>query len=134
MSAQHQSIVTVHVDGDPLGRFSTRTGGESAAEISKYRPGGALKQKARHGLTDIGDVTVSREWEDDRDNAVERKARNKIGAKMVVSEQPLGDDMTASGKPKTWTGVLQSVNGGDYDAESNDGKTLELVMVCTEVG
>lgn len=134
MVAQMQSLVTVAVDGVSLGVFDTRTGGETSAEVSKYRPGGMAKQKTRGGLPDQGDVTVTREWENERDNEVERILRNRAGrAPMSVSDQPLDDNGIPFGKPKVWIGRLQSVNGGDSDSNSNDGKMLELVMVAAEV-
>ena len=133
MSAQHQSLVTAVVAGVPIGTFQSRTGGESTAEVGKYRPGGMAKQKTRRGLAEVGDVTIGREWETERDADLERRLRNQIGSPMIVNDQPLGDDGAVFGKPKTWTGTLSSVTGGDSDSDSNDGKMLELVMVATEV-
>src|SRR5688500_14266441 len=134
MVSQMQSLVTVSVDGVSLGVFDTRTGGESAGEVSRYRPGGMAKQKTRGSLADVGDVTVGREFETERDNEVLRMLRGRAGrAPMSVNDQPLDDNGVAFGKPTTWVGRLQSVNGGDSDSNSNDGRMLELVMVAAEV-
>lgn len=138
MTAQFQSLVTasVAIGGrmTPLGTFQTRTGGETTSETSKYRPGGMQKQKVRKGQSDTGDVTITREHEQERDIDLERQLRVVSGyAEMVVSDQPLGSDGTPFGKPTTYTGTLMSVNGGDSDAESSDGRVLELVMMVTEV-
>lgn len=134
MVAQMQSLITVAVDGVSLGVFDSRTGGESGGEASKYRPGGMAKQKIRASLADVGDVTVSREFETERDNEVLRMLRTRTGrAPMSVNDQPLDENGVAFGKPTTWIGRLNNVNGGDSDANSNDGRTLELVMVAAEV-
>ncbi len=134
MSTQHHSLVTVTVDGQPLGVFESRTGGESTAEVSKYRPGGMQKQKSRKGQGEVGDVTVTRSWERERDADLERRLRPRVGrADVIVNDQPLDDDGAPWGKPTTWTGTLSSVTGGDSDANSNDAKPFELVAVITEV-
>jgi hypothetical protein len=132
--AQMQSLITVVVDGASLGVFDTRSGGESSADVTKYRPGGMQKQKTRGGLPDQGDVTVGREFETERDNEVARMLRGRAGrAPMSVTDQPLDDNGVPFGKPTTWVGRLQSVNTGDSDSNSNDGRMLELVMVAAEV-
>lgn len=134
MSTQHHSLITVSVDGLPLGTFERRSGGASTAEVSKYRPGGMQKQKTRKGLPETADLTVGRSWERERDAEIERRLRGRVGkADMIVNDQPLDDDGAPWGKPTTWTGVLNSVDGGDSDSESNDGKPLELGMIATEV-
>jgi len=133
MTSQQQSLVTVTVAGVALGMFQTRTGGETSAEIAKYRPGGMMKEKVRKGLSSVGDVTVTREWERERDLEQERWLHTVTGrADMIVSDQPLDENGSPYGKPTIFTGTLQSVNGGDSDAGSNDGKMLELVMTTSE--
>jgi hypothetical protein len=134
MTAQSQSLVTLVVNGKPIGVFQTRSGGETTAEISKYRPGGGAAQKARRGQREHGDVTVSREWERERDLIIERDLRLLCGrAKASVTDQPLDEDGVVFGKPVTYTGVLMSVNGGDSDSDSDDGKTLEVGLTVLEV-
>lgn len=134
MTAQSQSLVTLVVNGKPFGVFQTRSGGETTAEVSKYRPGGGAAQRARRGQREHGDVTVSREWERERDLTVERELRKLVGrATASVTDQPLDEDGVVFGKPVTYTGRLMSVNGGDADSDSDDGKTLEVGIVVLEV-
>lgn len=134
MSSQQNSLITVAVDGIPLGVWDTRTGGESSAEVTKYRPGGMARQKLRSGLPEVGDLTVGREFEFDRDNDLSKHLRTRAGrAPMSVSDQPLDDDGAPMGKPTTWTGRLNSVNTGDADSNSSDGRMFELGMVAAEV-
>lgn len=134
MSSQQQTLITASVDGIPLGIFDTRTGGVSAAEVGKYRPGGMAREKTRAGLPSAEDVTITRENEPDRDNDLVRHLRTRAGrAPMTVTEQPLDDNGAPWGKPTTWTGRLQSADGGDADSGSTDGRLVTLVMVVAEV-
>jgi hypothetical protein len=132
MSTQDQYHVTVTVDGNPIGTFDSRSGGETTAEVGKRNTGEGLKVYRAKPTT--GDVTVVRGYERERDHELARRLRGRVGkATMVISEQPLDDDGNAWGAPTTWTGVLSGVNGGDSDADSADPRDLELTMVAKAV-
>lgn len=134
MSSQQNSLITVAADGIPLGVFDSRSGGESTAEVSKYRPGGMAKQKTRSGLPESGDLTVAREFEFERDLELSRTLRTRVGrAQVTVNSQPLDDQGAPYGKPTTWTGKLNSVNTGDEDSNSADGRMFELAITVAEV-
>lgn len=134
MSTQSQSLVTVVVDGQPLGVWDTRTGGDVDSEISKRRPGGSRRQKSYPGLSTTSDVTVTRGFERERDHELARTLEKRAGlAAASVSEQPLDDEGNAWGKPKTWTGKLKSVNTGDYDSDSSEPRMIQLVIVAEDV-
>ena len=131
MSTAQQSLVTVTVAGRALGMFATRTGGETSAEPTKYRPGGMQAEKVYPAPATHGDVTVTRAGGDRELNAW---LRGRVGsAPMVVSDQPLDVNKVPFGKPEIFTGVLTSVNGGDSDAGSAEVRQLELTMNVTEV-
>lgn len=134
MSTAQQSLITVVVDGQPLGTFDTRTGGETTAEVSKRRPGGMAREKAYAALPTTGNVTVTRVRERERDADLARRLRQRVGrATMVVSDQPLDDDGAVWGTPTVWTGKLSSVNDGDADSDSSEPRMFELVCTATEV-
>lgn len=134
MSASSQSLITVVVDGVPLGTWDTRSGGESTADVTKRRPGGTSQEKVTRGRGTTGDITVGREYELERDIERIRQLRPRVGrAQMVVVEQPLDTDDVPFGKPTTWTGVLNSVNTGDVDSDSDDPRMVELGMVAVAV-
>ena len=128
---QSDSLITVTIDGKPIGIFDSRTGGEVDADgLAVRHTGEGLKLAATRRFT-VGDITVSREKERDRDHALAQQLKTRVGkAKMVVSDQPLDEDGNAWGKPDIWTGILKTVNGGDSSADSTDAKELELTMVC----
>lgn len=134
MSSQQNSLITVAIDGTPLGVFDQRTGGNSSAEVTKYRPGGMARQKSRSGLPDVQDLTVSREFEFDRDNDLAKHLRTRVGKGiMTVNSQPLDNDGVPTGRPTTWVGTLNDVDTGDEDSNSADGRMLALAMVSVEV-
>jgi hypothetical protein len=134
MSTQDSSLVTAVVDGQPLGVFDSRSGGEVDSEVSKRYVGGQRVQQIYKGLRATGDVTITRGYERERDHELARTLEQRAGlAPMSVSEQPLDDEGNPWGKPKTWTGKLKSVNTGDYDAQSGEPRIIEFVMVAQDV-
>lgn len=132
MSTQHDYLVTVAIDGSPLGVFDSRTGGESDSDIATRWTGEGRKLYPARG--NVGDVTVVRGYERERDHERVRALRLRVGrAQMTVSEQPLDEDGNAWGKPTVWTGILKTVNGGDVNSDSEDPRDLELSMTVKTV-
>lgn len=134
MTSQQTSLITVAVNGTPLGVWDRRSGGASTAEVGKYRPGGMAAQKTRKGLPVADDLTVGREYEAERDAEIARWLRTISGtANVTVNSQPLDDNKVPFGKPTTWTGTLNSVDTGDEDSNSNEGREFALGVVVAEV-
>lgn len=138
MSTAQQNLITVSVDGEQLGVFASRSGGETTAEVPKSRPGGMAAEEAYPTLPTTGDVTVTRTNKRERptgsDHDLARRLRPRTGmATIVVSEQPLDANGIPWGKPTVWTGILTGVNGGDADANSNEIRPLELTGTMTQV-
>lgn len=134
MSTAQQSLVTVAVDGDSLGTYDTRSGGESTAEITKHRPGGMGPEKSYPALRGTGDVTVTRVYERGSVMEIAARLRARVGrAPMSVSEQPLDADGLPWGKPTVWTGLLSSVDTGEVDSNSNEPRMLTLVCSSEDV-
>ncbi|GAB3867383.1 hypothetical protein GCM10028801_41250 [Nocardioides maradonensis] len=134
MTNQNNSRITVFIDGNPIGVFDKRTGGEVDADGLEIRHTGEGPKLSATRRQTYGDVVVTREYERERDHDLCRGLKPRAGrAQMVVSEQLLDDDGNAWGTPDTYTGILKTVNGGDADAASTDAKDLELTMVCKAV-
>lgn len=68
LQANVDAVVTV--DGQPLGGFQTITGGEVSAESVKDRPPGAVYEDAVEAVPTVGNITVSRSWDEARDGAI----------------------------------------------------------------
>lgn len=132
MSTQHDYLVTVTIDGKPLGAFDRRGGGDSEADVSSRWTSAGRKVYPSRGT--VADVSVGRDYERERDHELCRALEKRCGrAVMTVSEQPLDSDGNAWGKPKVWTGLLKAVNTGEVDHESEDPRDLELTMAVREV-
>ena len=134
MSSANQSLVTVVVDGRPLGVFDTLAGGETSSDISKRRAGGGVMRTYTNGKRDTSDITVTRDYDRERDVELARWLRTQVGkAAASASDQPLDDDDVAWGKPTIYGGKLQSVTTGDVDSDSGDPRMLSLTISVNEV-
>lgn len=134
MSTQQQALVTVTVDGRPLGVFDTLSGGDVTSDVTKRRPGGSTVQRSYGSLPEYDDVTVSRVLERERDHELVRTLRGRIGrARATVSEQPLDDDGLPWGKPVTYSGRLAGIVAGEVDSDSADVRMFELTFSVSEV-
>jgi hypothetical protein len=133
MSTAQQSLISVTIDGKPFGIFDTLSGGATTADPTKRRAGGGqMKSYAAHAGTD--DLTVSRDYDRERDHEQIRRLRRRVGKAMAsVSEQLLDDDFAPWGKPTTYTGRLTSVNPGDADSDSADVRMFELTFQIVDV-
>lgn len=115
-----------------LGVFDKRTGGETSASSTSYRPGGMGAPVALGGQKTTANVVVSRLYRLERDHDRRQMLENGVGrANMVVSDQPLQTDGTAYGKPVVWKGTLDGLKIPEVDSETSDAGLMELTMVVT---
>jgi hypothetical protein len=106
MARQDQFRTDVFVQlapGGPLVRvtdpFDTCSGGAVTAADTKHRPGGALNEVSFGGPATVENVTVSRYWDQARDNDLSKRLMGVVGwAKAQVSKQPLDAQMVPSGR------------------------------------
>jgi hypothetical protein len=129
-SLQNQYDVSVAVDGvGQLGTFDTLSGGEIDSDEQKYRPGGMQPSISLGGAAEMGNVTVSRNYELDRDHAIVKQLYAAAGrAAMTVSKQPLDSDGNIFGAPLVYQGKLKRVQAPEHDSNSSDPAMLELEM------
>lgn len=133
MATKSQTLITASIDGNPIGTWDTRAGGETSASVQKYRPGGGGELTSAARPT-TGDVTLTRRYDLARDAALATSLRTKVGrAKIRISEQPLDDDGVKWGKPTIWNGVLSSVATDDTESNADDPRIFTLVAVITKV-
>lgn len=133
MSTANQSLVTVVVAGRPLGVFDTLSGGETSTEIAKRRAGGGIMRTYTNRKRDTSDITITRDYDRERDVELARWLRTQTGATASASDQPLDDDDVAWGKPTVFSGRLSGVNTGDVDSDSGDPRMLSLTITVGEV-
>src|SRR5690349_5747353 len=97
LQSDHNGSLTVA--GKPYGMFQTVTGGEVTADGTKDRaPSGNNIDQPLTGPQSIGNVTLSRTWDETRDAALYVHARSQVGQtnNVTAARHPLD----ASGNPK----------------------------------
>lgn len=132
MSTSQMNLVTVTVDGRPLGVWDSFTGGEVSAEVGKHRPGGMVPENSHVALPTYGDVTVGRERDRERDVELYRSLLPRVGrALATITKQPLDDNGAPWGKPFTYTGRLSGLSDPEVDSNSGEVSMYELTFVIT---
>ena len=77
LQANIDAVATVN--GVPLGGFQTITGGEVSAESVKDRPPGATFDEAVASLPSVGNITISRSWDEGRDAPLADRINQWVG-------------------------------------------------------
>ncbi len=127
MSREDQYNITVSVDRTSYGVFDKFNGGEIDSEETKYKGGGMAPQTALGGSPQTSNVTVSRNYQQGRDDLMVQALRSRVGrARAIVSKQSLDTDGFAFGRPMVYTGILKQISPPDADSESDDAATIEL--------
>jgi hypothetical protein len=122
-----QFDVRVSVDGTDLGTFDKLTGGEIDSEETTYKPGAMAPRISLGGSVNVGNVTVSRLFDLDRDGGLVHWLISRAGkGDVVVSKQTLDVDGNAYGRGITYRGRLKQVNPPEVDSESSDAALVEL--------
>lgn len=132
VSARNNLItVTVTFNGETrnLGVFDTWEGGNVTADNTKHRRGGMGPQVAVGGPVTIEDVTVSRDYDLDRDHADAHWLSSAVGrGRITAVKQYLDDDGNKFGKTIVITGILIGYNQPASDSDSSDVAMVELVI------
>ena len=124
---ESQERVTAVIDGEDWGVFDGFSGGEADSEDSKHRPGGMGDEISLGGQKTIGNVTISRLYDLERDHGKVKPLMNRVGrARIVASRQPLDRDGFPVGEPDVYTGVVKSVTKPDHDSNSDDPALFEI--------
>jgi hypothetical protein len=127
MSRQDQYAVSLAVDGKDLGVWDKFSGGEVDSEELKYRPGGMAPQVSLGGYRNVGNITVSRLFDQSRDLGQSGWLINRVGkGDVTVAKQSLDVDGNPFGKPVVYTGKLKRVTLPEVDSESSDPALVEL--------
>jgi len=133
MSRQDQYDVTVSVDGlGALGTFDTFKGGEVDSDEQKYRPGGMADPVSLGGAVTMGNVTVSRNYQLDRDHPSIHALLALVGKSTITaSKQPLDINRVPYGRPLIYKGKIKTVTPPEHDSTSSDPAMLEIEFVPT---
>jgi hypothetical protein len=120
-------IITCHLNGQSIGIWDKKTGGEIDSEDTKYYPGGMLAPIMLSGRRTTGNVTLQRLYDrvDDHDKVntlLTAAGRGKID----ISQRPMDFDGNPYGRSITYTGILKRVQVPDVDSESSTAAMVEI--------
>ena|SRR5215471_14233546 len=122
--------VQVVLDGQDLGVWDKKTGGEVDSDDTTYKPGGMAPRVSLGGSVNVGNVTLSRLFDLSRDQQIIHWLISRVGKGwLVVKQTPLDQDGNNLGwAPVTYQGVLKTVTPPEVDSTSSDAAELELQM------
>lgn len=126
---QDQASVELTVDGRKSpSLFQVRSGGKVTSEGSKTAPGGMQPKVAHGGIQDIENITLEGEFVPSRDNEYIQWLKSRVGkGRINASELLLDVDGNSLGiVVDRWTGMLDSLDTGGYDAKSSDPRMFVI--------
>lgn len=124
-SAQRQYLVKVSgIDG----RFSTKSGGNITADVSKQYDGGSLQPDVLSSPAEAENITVGRAYDHGRDAQMLKQLRKQVGsARRTITVTPTDQDMVARNRPTVYPkALLVGITEPEYDSSSGDFATFEL--------
>lgn len=126
-SRQDTYSVHVTVNGQDFGIWDKMSGGEVDSEETKYKPGGMEPELSLGGSKSVGNITISRIYDLDRDHSQVKFLMNRAGtADVTVTKQPLDVNAVPFGAPLVYSGKLKQVTAPEVDSTSSDPGMIEL--------
>ena len=133
-------IRPVVVPGCPTGPtfdmyFAQVSGGEVTAAVEKIYDGGILFPEVLTGPPEIGDVTVTRHYDADRDGPALRLLRNKVGqVHYDVAIFDLNCDLVVYGTERVYPkALLVGLSEPEGDSSSGAPTTFSLTFSISAV-
>lgn len=133
-AAQRQFIWTVDGITAP---FAQKSGGEVTSDATKVWDGGATQPDVIAAPAQVGDVTLTRPYDPQRDQDVLNTLVKLVGQwYTTISGQPTETDMrTARVKPRVYpNALLTGVREPESDASSGDAADFELTFAVGSLG
>lgn len=134
-AAQRQFLCTVVGISNT---FASKSGGEVTSDATKVWDGGATQPDVIAAPAEVGDITLTRPYDPERDQPILDRLINLVGQwRTTVSVQPLGSDMRVvrGVKPRVYpNALLTGVREPESDASSGDSADYELTFAVGAVG
>lgn len=130
-ATEQQFLPSVTMDAPlgALGNYDKWSGGDVTATITKYRPGGMGPEITYPSLSIFGDVTVSRVFVTERDDALCAALVPYVGLIYgTIGLQPLDAQGNTLGPPTTYRGRLSAYKPGNVDSTSSAPRMYDLVF------
>ena len=117
------------------GYFAQVSGGEITANVEKVYDGGARFPEALCAPAEIGDITVTRHYDPDRDGVSLKSIRQQVGQIYYnVTIYDLNCDLKVYGTERVYPlGLLVGVTEPEGDSSSGAPATFSLTFSISEV-
>lgn len=127
-------LVTCILEGRDLGIFDKKEGGEIDSDENKYPLGGMLGEISLGGRKTVGELTISRYYDADRDDPLFGFFHNQVGAGVAsIGVTPLDFHGNPNGANVVYSGTLRTFTPPEVDNESQDAAMVELVFTAYAV-
>jgi hypothetical protein len=120
---------------DFAGYFAQVSGGEVSASVEKVYDGGALFPEPLCAPSEIGDITVTRHYDPDRDGPQLKQLRRVVGqARYDVTVYDLKCDLAVLGTERVYPqSLLVGLSEPEGDSSSGAPATFSLTFSISQV-
>jgi hypothetical protein len=119
--------INLTLNGQGMGIWDKKTGGELDSNELTYMPGGMAPRLSLGGQKLPGNLTLQRAYDRIMDHDKINTFLNAVGKGTVkVTQRPLDFDGHPYGKSVIWHGILKRVNVPDVDSEGNAVAMMEI--------
>lgn len=133
-SAQRQFVVMI--DGMDKTPWGVKSGGEITADTNKVWDGGSLVPEVLSAPAEVGDVTISRPYDPERDQPLINSLKSLVGhLRTTITVVPTNSTLVAARvKPTVYSNALLSgLREPETDASSGDAADYELTFAVGAV-
>ena len=130
-AAKRQFLVQIDGITGQWRYWANKSGGEVTADSNKVYDGGSLVADVLASPAEVGDLTISRPFDPDRDHDLCTQLVRIVGQwRTTVSVQPTYGDLSAAKvKPRVYSNcLLTGVREPETDASSGDSADFELTF------
>lgn len=130
-AANRQFLVKIDGISGGWDYWATKSGGEITADSNKVWDGGSLVADVLASPPEVGDLTIARPYDPDRDQQILNQLITQVGQwRTTISVTPTYGDLTAAKvKPRVYSNVLLTgVREPEPDASSGDASDYELTF------
>lgn len=127
---QDTFLLTVTLNGQSMGIWDKKTGGEVDSNELKYQPGGMVPPISLGGQKVTGNLTLQREYDRVDDHDKINTWFNAVGhGKVSVHQRPLDFQGNPYGRAIVWNGILKKAQPPDVDSEGGTNAALYEIEV-----
>lgn len=135
-AANRQFLIKIDGISGGWDYWATKSGGEVTSDSNKVWDGGSLVADVLASPAEVGDLTIARPYDPDRDQNILNNLITQVGQwRTTISITPTYGDLTAAKvKPRVYSNVLLTgVREPEPDASSGDAADYELTFAVGSI-